>query len=250
MVIKIKKPVAVMLGILLIVLGAAFLLYGILEMDPDEKINMRQTSADLQPDIDPALPMVALTYDDGPYTPVTGRILDSLKAAGGRATFFIVGNRIAGREEVVRKIAEYGSEIGNHTYEHAILTSMSQKSALAQLQNTEAAISAVTGAETNVIRPPCGCYNSGILEAVNKPMVLWTLDTRDWSHQNRDKTVAYVLENIKDGDIVLMHDLFVPTAEASEILIPELVKRGFQLVTVSELIQYREEPNGIVLHKG
>ena len=77
---------------------------------------------------------------------------------------------------------------------------------------------------------------------------MWTIDTRDWSHQNKDRTVNTVLSNVKDGDIVLMHDLFVPTAEASEILIPELVNRGFQLVTVRELINYRGEINGIVLN--
>lgn len=104
------------------------------------------------------------------------------------------------------------------------------------------------GIKPSVVRPPCGCYNDFIRQNEKRPLVMWTIDTRDWSHQNKDRTVNTVLSSVKDGDIVLMHDLFVPTAEASEILIPELVNRGFQLVTVSELINYRGEINGAVLN--
>lgn len=250
MVIRIKKVTAVTLGIILILLGISFLLYGFFGMDGSEEIKAKNTSAVSERELDPDKPMIALTYDDGPYTPVTGRILDSLNSAGGRATFFVVGSRIAGREEIVKKIALSGSEIGNHTYDHIILTNTSNENAVLQIKKTDEIILNTANVETKLLRPPCGCYNKAIKSSVNKSFVMWTVDTMDWSHQNKDKTVELVLSKAKDGDIVLMHDLFIPTAEASEILIPELAKRGFQLVTISELIKYKGEISGIILNNG
>lgn len=248
MVIHIKKFTAITLGAILVLLGISFLLYGFFGMDGSEKIISRSTNVLLERELDPDKPMVALTYDDGPYTPVTGRILDSLNSAGGKATFFIVGSRIAGREEIVRRIADSGNEIGNHTYDHIILTKTSNDNAISQIKRADEIILKTADVETRLLRPPCGCYNKTIKNEINKSFVMWTIDTMDWSHQNKDKTVERVLSKVKDGDIVLMHDLFVPTAEASEILIPELVKRGFQLVTVSELIKYKGEISGIILN--
>lgn len=256
MVIKMKKLVTVALGGLLVLLGVLFFLYGIFGMNGDENIGAKKTDAEVQEveeqadGIDPSKPMVALTYDDGPYSPVTGRILESLKSVGGKATFFIVGSRVEGREEVTKKIVEYGSEIGNHTFSHIVLTNTSNENAVAELKKSDETIYNLTGVHTKLVRPPCGCYNAYIKQEIGCPMVLWTVDTKDWSHQNKDKTINYVLSNVKDGDIVLMHDLFVPTAEASEVIIPELAARGYQLVTVSELIKYREEPKGVVLNYG
>lgn len=248
MIIKFKRPAAIFCGIILMVFGLLFLLYAVFGMNGDEEIRAKKTIAQHDTSVDLEKPMVALTYDDGPYTPVTGRILESLKAVGGRATFFVVGSRIDGREEITKKITEYGCEIGNHTYGHVVLTKTDNENALRELAKNDEVIFDTVGIKPSVVRPPCGCYNDFIRQNEKRPLVMWTIDTRDWSHQNKDRTVNTVLSNVKDGDIVLMHDLFVPTAEASEILIPELVNRGFQLVTVSELINYRGEINGIVLN--
>lgn len=240
MVIHIKKYAAVTLGVILILLGISFLLYGIFGMNGEEMIKAKNTSVVTERELDPSKPMVALTYDDGPYTPVTGRILDSLNSVGGRATFFIVGSRVEGREEITKRIADSGSEIGNHTFDHVMLTGTSYENAISQIRKTDDIILKVANVETKLFRPPGGCYSDAVKKSVNKSFAMWTVDTKDWSHQNKDKTVETVLSKVKDGDIILMHDLFVPTAEASEILIPELVNRGYQLVTVSELIKYRE----------
>lgn len=250
MIIKFKRPAAIFCGIILMVFGLLFLLYAVFGMNGDEEIRAKKTIAQHDTYVDPEKPMIALTYDDGPYTPVTGRILESLKAVGGRATFFVVGSRIDGREEITKKITEYGCEIGNHTYGHVVLTKTDNENALREIAKNDEVIFDTVGIKPSVVRPPCGCYNDFIRQNEKRPLVMWTIDTRDWSHQNKDRTVNTVLSNVKDGDIVLMHDLFVPTAEASEILIPELVNRGFQLVTVSELINYRGEINGIVLNNG
>ena len=106
MIIKFKRPAAIFCGIILMVFGLLFLLYAVFGMNGDEEIRAKKTIAQHDTSVDPEKPMVALTYDDGPYTPVTGRILESLKAVGGRATFFVVGSRIDGREEITKKITE------------------------------------------------------------------------------------------------------------------------------------------------
>lgn len=244
MVIRLKKLLSVLLGILLILLGSVFLLHAVLTEAADESARRAQVSASVR-QIDPSTPMVALTFDDGPYTPVTGRILDALQLVNGRATFFVVGSRIDGREEILRRIAESGCELGNHTYDHVTLRGMRESEIRTQLEKADEKIFAVTGQKTTVLRPPGGMYDASIFTLWDRPLALWTIDTMDWKHQKKDNSVQRVLENVKDGDIVLMHDLFFPTADAAEELIAALSERGFQLVTVTELMTYRPETEAI-----
>ena len=190
--------------------------------------------------IDPTKPMLALTFDDGPYAPSTERILEALEKVNGRATFFVVGSRIAGREETLQKIAQSGSEIGNHTFDHAILKDLSETEIQKQFAKTAETIEAVTGQKPSLLRCPGGVIPTHLQKPLPCPNVFWSIDTKDWSHQNAKRTADIVLREAKDGDIVLMHDLFVPTAEAVEMMLPELQRRGFQFVTVSELMQYRK----------
>ena len=142
MVIRLRKLLAVTLGVLCIVLGLIFLGYGLFGMQAEVNLpradNAAQTkvSAPVR-QIDPTKPMLALTFDDGPYGPVTLRILDALEAVGGRATFFIVGSRIDGREETVKRIAASGCELGNHTYDHTTLRGLSVSEIQNQLEKNE-----------------------------------------------------------------------------------------------------------------
>lgn len=244
MVIRLKKLLSVLLGIVLILLGSVFLLHAMLTANTDTSAKRAQVSAPAR-QIDPARPMIALTFDDGPYTPVTGRILDALQTVNGRATFFVVGSRIDGREEILKRIADSGCELGNHTYNHVTLRGMRESEIRAQLEKAEEKIFSVTGQKTTVLRPPGGMYDASLFTLCDQPIVLWTIDTMDWKHQKKEISVQRVLEQAKDGDIVLMHDLFFPTAEAAEELIAELTERGFQLVTVTELLTYRPETESI-----
>ena len=163
----------------------------------------------------------------------------------GRATFFVVGSRIDGREEILRRIAESGCELGNHTYDHVTLRGIGESEIRAQLEKADEKIFSVTGQKTTVLRPPGGMYDDTLSGVCDKPIALWTIDTLDWKHQNKDTSVQRALKDIKDGDIILMHDLFFPTADAAEVLIQELNERGFQLVTVTELLTYRPETEAI-----
>lgn len=191
--------------------------------------------------IDPSKPMVALTFDDGPSNS-TGRILDSLEANGGAATFYMVGNRIGGYKETVKRMADIGCEAGSHTWGHTYLTGMSESEILGSLGQVDAAVMEAAGVTPKTVRPPGGYIGAASKAALVKkgvPAVMWSIDTLDWKTRNPQKTIDTVLTNVKDGDIVLMHDLYGTTADAAAVLIPELTKRGYQLVTVSELAAYR-----------
>lgn len=192
--------------------------------------------------IDPSRPMIALTFDDGPRTSVTSRILDSLQANGGRATFFMVGSRVDSNADVIRRMAAQGCEVANHTYDHKYITKIGADGIRSQVGSTNQKIQAVCGVAPTLLRPPGGYKDAAslaVLGSMGMPAVMWSIDTRDWQHKNSQKTIETVLSQVKDGDIILMHDIYDPTADAAVTLIPELTARGYQLVTVSELASYR-----------
>ena len=191
--------------------------------------------------IDPTRPMVALTFDDGP-SKYTERILNSLEANGGRATFFMVGNRVASYASTVKRMADLGCETNSHTWAHTYLTNMSEGQILQSLNQTRDAIVAAGGNAPKGVRPPGGKINDAskaVLAKAGMPSIVWSVDTLDWKTRNAQKTIDTVLSQVKDGDIVLMHDLYEQSAIAAETLIPELTKRGYQLVTVSEMAELR-----------
>jgi len=189
--------------------------------------------------IDTKKKLVALTYDDGP-SKNTNTILNILKKNNSVATFFEVGNRIASYKSIVKKIDRMGCEIGNHTYGHKILTGCSRAEIKKQINGTNNVLKKVIGKKTIITRPPGGNHSAVIDKIINTPVIIWSLDTKDWKNRNAAMVTDAVLKNIKDGDIVLMHDLYKSTADASKKIIPTLVKRGYQLVTVSELSDCRK----------
>ena len=188
--------------------------------------------------IDKNKKMVALTYDDGPsiYTP---RILKTLKENNSVATFFVVGNRVPMYSDTVKKAYDMGCEIGNHTYEHKSLPNLSETEVKRQISKTNKEVKKAIGEKPVIMRPTGGATNNNIKKWVGMPSIIWSIDTLDWKTRNADSTKRAVLDHVKDGDIVLMHDLYSATATASETIIPELVRRGYQLVTVSELAECR-----------
>ena len=188
--------------------------------------------------IDKNKKMVALTYDDGPsiYTP---RILKTLKENNSVATFFVVGNRVPTYSDTVKKAHDMGCEIGNHTYEHKSLPNLSETEVKRQISKTNKEVKKAIGEKPVIMRPTGGATNANVKQWVGMPSIIWSIDTLDWKTRNADSTRRAVLNRVKDGDIVLMHDLYSATATASETIIPELVRRGYQLVTVSELAECR-----------
>ena len=183
--------------------------------------------------------MVALTFDDGPFAPVGNQIMDCLAQYGGKATFYVVGNRCASYAAEMQRMAAEGHEIGNHTYEHKYLHKLSAEQIQYQVNKGSEAIQASCGVIPATVRLPGGNKNATVLANVHQPIIMWSIDTLDWKTKNTQSTVDKVLGSVRDGDIVLMHELYAQTGNAAVQIIPALVERGFQLVTVSELAQYR-----------
>ena len=191
---------------------------------------------------DASKPMIAFTFDDGPYYSVDIRILDTLQAYGGRATFFIVGSRVDDYKDTLKRIRDSGSEIGNHTFNHKNLEKISPEEVASQIEMTNDAVEAVTGFRPKLVRVPYGAFKSQVPGLVSYPMIQWNIDTQDWSSKDKDAIAASVLSQARDGSIVLMHDLYPATAEAFETVIPLLAAQGYQFVTVSEMYAAKGVP--------
>ncbi len=195
---------------------------------------------DYDMDIDPDKPMVALTFDDGP-SEHTATILDALEQNNAHATFFVVGENInTCTEEYIKRAASIGCEIGSHTYDHCDLTSVSAKEVDDTVTKTDDIVFDLIGRYPYWLRPPYGAFNDSVRLQIQKPLAFWSIDTRDWDTRDTASTVNVVLNYIEDGDIVLMHDFYAPTAAAAEQLIPTLIEQGYQLVTLSEMAYYRD----------
>lgn len=191
--------------------------------------------------IDPSKKMVALTFDDGPG-PYTERLLDCLRKNNSRATFFMVGSNVSSRASTVKRMATLGCEMGNHSWSHPQLSKLSSSAISSQITRTSAAIKSASGKNPTVCRLPYGDgHNSSyVLNAIGLPSIYWSIDTRDWANTgNPQHTINAVLNNVKSGDIILMHDIHASSVTAAQTIIPTLISRGYQLVTVSELAQYK-----------
>ena len=185
--------------------------------------------------IDPSKPMVALTFDDGPQPSVGNRIMDCLAQYGGKATFFMVGERVGSYKTEVQRMVAEGHEVANHTMNHKYLQKLGAAQIQAQVNQGNDAIQAACGVRPTLLRLPGGNHNATVMANAGMPMIQWNIDTLDWKTRNADKTVAAVLNHVKDGDIILMHELYGATGDAVLRIVPELHKRGFQMVTVSQM---------------
>lgn len=189
---------------------------------------------------DPDKPAIALTFDDGPG-PRTMELLDTLEQYGAHATFFMLGQKVGSYQDAVKKMEEIGCELGNHSYDHADLSKASASKIQSEIGDTNSKIKDITGSGATVMRPPYGAISKTLRSNVGMPMILWNIDTLDWKTRNTQSTIDTVMSNVKDGDIILMHDIHTETIDAAIALIPKLQEKGYQLVTVSELAALKGE---------
>ena len=186
---------------------------------------------------------LALTFDDGPHKDQTARILAVLQKYGVKATFFPIGENVKAHPELVKMAALQGHEIGNHTYSHPKLSSLADLALARELEQAADALQAITGGTPHLFRPPEGVISKQILSLAAQmeyQPVLWSVDTRDWAHTPTAQIVRHVLSTVQDGDIILFHDYVVgssPTPNALRQLLPALLARGFQPVTITELLE-------------
>ena len=211
--------------------------------DDSDVIASKETELATKETIDPTKPMIALTFDDGP-SKHTEHLLDIFSEHGGKATFFVVGNLIDNRPETLQRMVTDGHEIGGHSWDHRQLTKLSSEEITNEIMNTRAKIYSITGVDTTIMRPPYGSYNDEIKCICKEKgivMINWAVDTLDWKTRDADKVYDAIMSQVKDGDIILCHDLYGTTVDAMERVIPDLIAQGYQLVTVSELLSYGEE---------
>ena len=153
-----------------------------------------------------------------------------------KATFFLIGENISGKEEIIRRMAEEGHLIGNHTYSHVKLTALPEEAACEEIRKTSERIFAITGKPVEYIRPPFGEWKKSLECGLNLFPVLWTVDTLDWTTENVSDVVRRGTETVKDGDVILPHDCYASSVKAALAIIDILKSRGFRFVTVEELI--------------
>ena len=178
---------------------------------------------------------IAFTFDDGPGE-YTDELLDCLEENNAHATFFMLGQNVGSWESTVQRMADIGCEIGSHSWDHPNLYDLSMDSVAKEFSDTDAALEKACGQKASVARAPYGNWSDDIISTVGKPFFTWSLDSLDWSYLDVNKDYDAVMNgDLTDGSIILMHDIHEPSVQAAIKMIPELVQKGYKLMTVSEL---------------
>ena len=194
--------------------------------------------------------LVALTFDDGPG-PYTNRLLDALDSRGVKVTFFALGQQVRSYPEVVRRAYDAGHQIASHTYSHKSLTSLSTAALDREINNTIAALDDAIGcSNTYMIRPPYGNYNRTVLSRLGVPAIYWSVDPRDWAVKSASTVYSRVMNSVRDGSIVLLHDIHSHSVTAAIQIVDALTAQGYECVTVNELLRRRgiTPQNGVIYY--
>ena len=189
--------------------------------------------------------VVALTFDDGPDGNTTPQALDILAKYKIKATFFVQGKNIAGNEAILKRMQADGHEIGNHSWNHPVLTQLSFEDAKKQITDTEDAIKNVLGKSSKLMRPPYGAISDDIRNSLDLSFILWDVDSLDWKSKNEASIFTEIQHQTSDGAIILLHDIHQPSVNSLPKVIEYLQEQGYSFVTVSELLNTRLKPHEI-----
>lgn len=216
---------------------------GILAKDTGEKM---KKSLYVPRKIDKSKKLIAFTFDDGPMKGRTERVLKALEKENFRATFFMLGQNAKMYPDVVEQVYKSGNEVAGHSWDHPLLTKMSSEQIKNQQDKMNDALVKACGSKAAIFRPPYGGYNDNVKKIIDAPLILWNIDTLDWKTRSAPATEKAILDKAQDGDIILMHDIHEPTVQAVEHVLPILKERGYEVCTVSELL----EAKGVQVKKG
>ena len=189
--------------------------------------------------------VVALTFDDGPDGNTTPQALDILAKYKIKATFFVQGKNIAGNESILKRMQSEGHEVGNHSWNHPILTKLTLEDAKKQLTDTEDAITKVLGKSSKLMRPPYGAISDDIRNSLDLSFIMWDVDSLDWKSKNEAAIFTEIQRQVSNGSIILMHDIHQTSVNSLPKVIEYLQGQGYSFVTVSELLNTRLKPHGI-----
>lgn len=210
------------------------------------KVSEKAGSGNVMARGDAAPKYIAITFDDGPKQGTTDILLDGLKERGVHATFFLIGQQIEGNEDLIRRMSEDGHLIGNHTFNHVNLAKISSTDGARELAECFGEIQPLTGQDTCLVRPPYGEVNDQLKKNIDCPIVLWSVDTRDWTGKTASDIADYIVATAQAGDIVLLHDIYKDSVQGALMAIDTMQKNGYTFVTVSELF----EKSGISMESG
>lgn len=183
---------------------------------------------------------IALTFDDGPGV-YTTQFLDLFKQYNAKVTYFVIGRQVAARSDIVARADKEGHDIGIHTWDHLDMKKLTDAQLQDQINRTNQAIVNATGRKSYLIRPPYGSYNQSSVAVANMPFIMWNVDPLDWKNKDANTVYNSVMSNAKPGSIVLSHSIYSSTLEAYKRIIPDLIKQGYTLVTISDM--YNIDPN-------
>lgn len=184
-------------------------------------------------------PLIALTFDDGPLRSTTEPLLDALAERGVKATFFLIGKQIPGNEDLIKRMAAEGHQIGIHSYDHVWLTDLNDRDFYTQVDRTDEALRAIVDQEGFALRPPYGGVDAGVKRRAGTPIILWSIDPEDWKYKDAGRVAQHIIENARDGDVILLHDIYPTSTQAALDVIDALHRRGFLFVTIDEMAALR-----------
>lgn len=210
------------------------------EVKPEEVINTVEEQTEESKKI-------AFTFDDGPSV-YTKDLLKILKENNAKATFFVLGSRINKYNKIITTMQADGHQIGSHGYSHKAFTKLTNEELIKELKTTKELLEKYNVIPT-LVRPPYGSADERIKETVDYPLIVWSVDTRDWEHRDSEKGTHIIIENIDDGSIILMHDIYKSTIETVKQVLPMLKKQGYEFVTISELFEETELEEGKLYYK-
>ncbi|MGG5324702.1 peptidoglycan-N-acetylglucosamine deacetylase [Enterococcus pernyi] len=193
-------------------------------------------------EIDKKRKYVALTFDDGPNDTSTIKLLEKLKAEKVKATFFVLGQMVDKNPEVAEQIIREGHELGSHSYTHPDLTHLSPDKIKEEVLKTDKAVFRATGVLPRYFRPPYGAINRSVAKSIGLPIIQWNVDSEDWKVKDKDLIVNKVMNTIKNGSIILIHDIHDLSVESIPKMVNQLRKSGYEFVTVSELLSHSQKP--------
>lgn len=183
--------------------------------------------------------VVALTFDDGPNSTTTNQALDTLSKYGIKATFFVLGKNVSGNEEILKRMKADGHVIGNHSWSHPVLSKLSLDDAKKQITDTEDALTKVLGSSSKLMRPPYGAITDDIRNSLDLSFIMWNVDSLDWKSKNEAAILTEIQREVKNGSIILMHDIHAETVHALPKVIDYLKGQGYDFVTVPDLLDSR-----------
>ena len=190
--------------------------------------------------------LIALTFDDGPRRSTTGALLDGLSQRGVRATFFLIGSNVEGNEDLISRMDAEGHQVGVHSASHKMLTGLGDADFYREVVALRQQLEGILGHDHLLLRPPYGKVDRGVERRAGAPIILWSIDPEDWSDDNSARQTALITGSARDGDIILLHDIYPSSVETALAVVDALLADGFYFVTVEELFAAR----GIELQDG